>query len=70
MNHHNVVVICLLAGYAAANVITVLRARVFLVAQTRARLAWYGVAFLLWGSLIALGVELMEIVRRFDEEER
>ena len=69
MNQHNVLLICLLTGYAAVNVITALRSRVLLLAQTRARLALYGVAFLLWGSPIVLGIELMEIVRRLDDQE-
>ena len=46
MNQHNVFLICLLTGYAAVNVIAVLRLRVFLLAQSRARLDLYGIAFL------------------------
>jgi hypothetical protein len=68
MNQHNVLLICLLTGYAAVNVITALRSRVFLLAQSRARLALYGIAFLLWGSLIVVGIEFMELVRRLDDE--
>jgi len=68
MNQHNVLLICLLTGYAAVNVITALRSRVFLLAQSRARLALYGIAFLLWGSLIVLGIELMVLVRRLDDQ--
>ena len=68
MNQHNVLLICLWTGYAAANVTAALRSRVFLLAQSRARLALYGTAFLLWGSLIVLGIELMELVRRLDDQ--
>jgi hypothetical protein len=39
-----------------------------LLAQSRARLALYGIAFLLWGSLIVLGIELMELARRLDDQ--
>jgi hypothetical protein len=62
------VLICLLIGYAALNVIAAFMSRVFLLARPRARLAWYGTAFLLRGSLIVLGIELMELVRRFDDD--
>jgi hypothetical protein len=36
-------------------------------ARSRKHLLLYGVPFLLWGSLILLGCNLMEIMRRFDE---
>jgi hypothetical protein len=49
MNQHNAVLICLWTAYATANVITAFRSRVFLLAQSRARIALYGIAFLLWG---------------------
>ncbi len=55
MNQHDVLLICLLTGYVAVNVITALRSRVFLLAQSRARLALYGIAFLLWGFSNRIG---------------
>ena len=68
MHRHNVLLICLLIGYATVNAITALRSRAFLLAQSRARLALYGIAFLLWGSLIVLGIELMDLMRRMDDQ--
>ena len=68
MNQHDVLLICLLTGYAAVNIITALSSRVFLLAQSRARLALYATAFLLWGSLIILGIKLMELVSRLDDQ--
>jgi hypothetical protein len=68
MNQHNVLLICLLIGYVAVNVFAAFRSRGFLLAQSRARLAVYGIAFLLWDSLIVLGIELMELVRRLDDQ--
>jgi hypothetical protein len=68
VNQHNVLLICLLIGYATVNVLAALRSRAFLLAQSRARLALYGIAFLLWGSLIVLGIELRELMRRMDDQ--
>ena len=67
MHQHNVLLICLLTGYVTVNAVTALRSRTFLLAQSRARLALYGIAFLLWGSLIVLGIELMELMRRLND---
>jgi len=69
MNQHNVLLIFLVTVYVAANAITALRSRIFLLAQSRARLALYGIAFLLWGSLIVVGIEFIEFVRRLDSQE-
>jgi hypothetical protein len=68
MNLHDLLLICLLIGYVAVNVFAAFRSRGFLLAQSRARLAVYGTAFLLWGSLIELGFKLMELLRRLDDQ--
>ena len=66
-NMHNLVVICLVAAYLAANVSAIVKIRVFELGRSRKHLILYGVPFILWGSVILLGCWLMEIMRRFDE---
>ncbi len=41
--------------------------RVFELVHSRKHLLFYGLPFILWGSLILLGCKLMEVMRRFDE---
>jgi len=57
----------LVVAYLSANVYTIVKVRVFEFARSRKHLLLYGVPFILWGSLILLGCNLMEIMRRFDE---
>lgn len=57
----------LAVAYLSANLYAIVKMRVFELARTRRQLLLYGVAFLLWGSLILLGCKLMEIMRRFEE---
>jgi hypothetical protein len=38
------------------------------MARSRLALVIYSVAFLVWGSFIMLGVGMMEIMRRLDDE--
>ena len=64
---HNLVVSCLVVAYLSANVYAILKVRVFELARARKHLLLYGVPFILWGSLILFGCNLMEIMRRFDE---
>ncbi len=64
---HDLVVSCLFVAYLSANVYAIVKVRVFELARSRKHLLLYGVPFLLWGSLILLGCNLMEIMRRFDE---
>jgi hypothetical protein len=64
---NNLVVSFLAVTYFAANVYAIVKVRVFESARSRKHLILYGVAFILWGSVILLGFWLMEIMRRFDE---
>ena len=64
---HNLVVSCLVVVYLSANVYAIVKARLFELARSRSHLLLYGVPFILWGSVILLGCNLMEIMRRFDE---
>jgi hypothetical protein len=69
MRDHSLVVITLLLAYFAVNVLLAVRVRVFTMARSRklARVI-YSVAFLVWGSFIMLGVGMIEIMRRLDDE--
>ena len=64
---HNLVVSFLAVTYLAANVYAIVKVGVFEVARSRKHLILYSVPFILWGSLILLGCELMEVLCRFDE---
>jgi hypothetical protein len=64
---HNLVVSCLAVAYFSANVYAIVKMRVFELARSRKHLLLYGVPFILWGAVILMGCNLMEIVRRFDE---
>ena len=64
---HNLVVSFLVVAYLAVNVYAIVKMRVFELARSRTHLLLYVVPFILWGSLILLGYELMEVLRRFDE---
>ena len=64
---HNLVAICLVAAYLAANVYAIIKMRVFDLARSRKHLILYVVPFILWGFVILLGCWLMEVMRRFDE---
>ena len=68
MRDHSLVVIILLLAYFAVNVLLAVRVRVFTMAGSRLALVIYSVAFLVWGSFIMLGVGMMEIMRRLDDE--
>jgi len=69
MREHSLVVITLLLAYFAVNVLLTVRVRVFTMARARKlALVIYSVAFLVWGSFIMLGVGMMEIMRRLDDE--
>ena len=69
MRDHSVLVITLLLAHFAVNVFFALRVRVFAMARSRKlALVIYSVAFLVWGSLIMLGVGMIEIMRRLDDE--
>ena len=69
MRDHSLVVITLLLAYFAVNVWFAVRVRVFTMARSRKlALVIYSVAFLVWGSLIMLGVGMIEIMRRLDDE--
>ena len=68
MREHSLVVITLLLAYFAVNVWFAVRVRVFTMARSRLALVIYSVAFLVWGSFIMLGVGMMEIMRRLDDE--
>ena len=50
-------------AYLSANVYAIVKVRVFELARSRKHLLLYGVPFILWGSLILLGCNLMEIMR-------
>jgi hypothetical protein len=63
----SLVVSCLVVVYLSANVYAIVKVRVFELPRSRKHLLLYGFTFVLWGSLILLGCELMEIMRRFDE---
>jgi hypothetical protein len=64
---HNLVVSCLAVAYLAANVYAIVKMRAFQLARSRKHILLFGVPFILWGSLILLGCNLMEIMHRFDE---
>ena len=68
MRVHSLVVITLLLAYFAVNVLLAVRARVFTMARSRKLALVYSVAFLGWGSFIMLGVGMIEIMRRLDDE--
>jgi hypothetical protein len=68
MRDHSLVVIILSLAYFAVNVLLAVRVRVFTMARSRLALVIYSVAFLVWGSFIMLGVGMMEIMRRLDDE--
>jgi hypothetical protein len=64
---HILVASCLVVAYFSANVFAIVKMRVFELARSRKHLLLYGLPFILCGSLILLGCNLMEILRRFDE---
>ncbi len=64
---HKLVVSGLAVAYLSANAYAIVKLRVFEFARSRKHLLLYGVPFILWGSLILLGCELFEIMRRIDE---
>jgi len=64
---HNLVLSCLVVAYLSANIYAIVNLRVFELARSRKHLLLYGVPFILWGSLILFGCNLMESMRRFDE---
>lgn len=64
---HSSVATVLAVAYLSANVYAIVKVGVFELALPRKHLLLYGVAFILWGSLILLGCKLMVILRRFDE---
>ncbi len=64
---HNLAVSCLAVAYVSANVYAIVKMRVFELARSRNHLLLYGVPFILGGSVILMGIKLMEIMRRFDE---
>ena len=66
MNLHNLVMTCLAIAFLSANVYAIVKVRVFDLVRSRRQLILYVVPFILWGSLILLGCNLMEILRRFD----
>ena len=66
---HNLVLSCLVVVYLSVNVYAIVKVRVFELTRSRKHLLLYGVPFILWGSLILLGCNLMEIMRRFDERD-
>jgi uncharacterized integral membrane protein len=68
MRDHSLVVITLLLAYFAVNALLAVRVRVFTMVRSRLALVIYSVAFLVWGSFIMLGVGMMEIMRRLDDE--
>jgi uncharacterized integral membrane protein len=68
MRDHSLVVIILSLAYFAVNVLLAVRVRVFTMTRSRLALVIYSVAFLVWGSFIMLGVGMMEIMRRLDDE--
>jgi len=69
MRDHSLVVITLLLAYFVVNVLLAVRVRVFTMARSRKlALVIYSVAFLVWGSFIMLGVGMIEITRRLDDE--
>jgi hypothetical protein len=69
MRDHSLVVITLLLAYFVVNVLLAVRVRVFTMARSRKlALVIYSVAFLVWGSFIMLGVGMIEIMRRLDDE--
>jgi hypothetical protein len=63
---HHLVVSCLGVVYLSANVYAIVKVRLPDLVRSPKRLLLYGVPFMLWGSLILLGCQLMEIMRRFD----
>jgi uncharacterized integral membrane protein len=68
MREHSLVVITLLLAYFAVNVLLAVRV-VFTIGRSRKlALVMYSVAFLVWGSFIMLGVGMIEIMRRLDDE--
>lgn len=60
---HNLVVTCLVVAYLSANVYAIVKMRLFEVVRSRTHLLLYGVPFILWGSLIPAGCNLMEVMR-------
>jgi len=64
---HNLTTSILAVAYLAANVVAIVKVRIFALLPSRKHLLLYGVPFMLWGSVILVGCELMEIMRRFDE---
>lgn len=66
MNLHNLVMTFLAIAFLSANVYASVKVRVPELVRSRRQLVLYVVPFILWGSLILLGCNLMEILRRFD----
>ena len=64
---HNLVASILAVAYLAANVFAIVKVGIFALAPSRKHLLLYGVPFILWGSVILVGCEMMESMRRFDE---
>ena len=68
MGDHSLVLVTLLLAYFAVNVLFAIRVRVFTIGSSKLALVIYSVAFLVWGSFIMLGVRMIEIMRRLDDE--
>jgi hypothetical protein len=69
MKEHTLIVICLLLAYFALNVFLAVRMNVFALARGRkGKLVLYSVAFFLEGSIIMLGIGLIQMMRRLDNE--
>ena len=68
MRDHSLVFITLLLAYFAVNVLFAVRVRVFAIRSRKLALVIYSVAFLVWGSFIMLGLRMIEIMRRLDDE--
>jgi hypothetical protein len=69
VNEHWLIVSCGLLSYLTLNVILTARLKAFALACGRKReLILYSLAFLLEGSLIVLGLGLMEFVRWLDTD--
>jgi hypothetical protein len=68
MSGHSLVLITLLLAYFAVNVWFAVRIRVFTITSRKLALVIYSVAFLVWGSSIMLGLRMIEIMRRLDDE--
>jgi hypothetical protein len=69
MKEHGLILTGLLLACFITNVMVAVKVKVFTLARGRVReLILYTLAFLLEGSIIMLGVGLMEAMRRLDNE--